>query len=257
MSNRIPLAIVTGLATLVSGPLALAQAPQENVAAAMPPPPQGQQYGLAVRGRYVSVPGWLLDLFTEANSPLHSAGFMLEAFRRKENFDIAVGLGYQNMSPPDANWLGRGKDPTVDTDFVQVKNMSLISLDVSFVWHTWLNEYFGAYYGAGFGLGILTGKVLRTSAGNCTSENVNDLSACKPIVCQGERCTEAELAASEGGPSSPRRFKEDSVPGALPILNVMAGGTLRFPEVPGLEWRVLEAGFHNAFFVGSSVAYLF
>ncbi len=240
---------------------AQAQSQDPSVAGAAPPVAYTQQFGLSARGRYVTVPSWFLGLFTEENSPLHTGGFILEGFRRKENFDIAVGVGYQNMSPPDGNWLGKTKDPSVDTDLVQVKGMSLISLEVSFVWNTWLNEYFGVYYGAGLGLGILTGKVLRTSADNCTAENVGDLSQCKPRICEGERCTEAELKESEGGrdggPDSPRRFKEGSVPGALPIVNLMTGMALRFPEVPGLEWRVIEGGFHNAFFLGSSVAYLF
>lgn len=260
----VALASSTARAQAPEAPEALAAPGNEPVAAAMaePPPPTGAQYGLSVRGRYVTMPSWFLGLFTQENSPLHSAGFILEGFRRNaENFDIAVGLGYQNMSPPDGNWLGRGKDPSVDTDFVQVKGMSLISLDVSFVWNTWLSDYFGVYYGAGFGLGVVTGKVLRTSADNCNSDNVGDLSQCKPRVCQGDRCTEGELAASEGqkdgGPENPHRFKESSVPGALPILNLMAGVSLRLPEVPGLEIRLLEGGFHNAFFLGSSVAYLF
>lgn len=253
-------ALVFGLAAGIVAPPAWAQEP-ETLTAVPESSPYAQQFGMSVRGRYVTVPSWFLDLFTKENVPLHTAGFLVEAFRRKDNFDIALGLGYQNMSPPDGNWLGRGKDPAQDTDYVQVKNMSLISLDVSFVWNAWINEYLGVYYGAGLGLGIVTGKVLRTSAAGCTSENVGDETQCKPLVCNGETCTEAELAGSEGGrdggPSNPHRFKESSVPGALPIVNVLGGFNLRLPEVPGLEFRLLEAGFHNAFFVGSSVAYLF
>lgn len=266
MSKRQHVSIALGLVaslTATSGATpARAQEAAENVAAAPESPPSyTQQFGFSARARYVTVPSWFLGLFTEANSPLHSSGFLLEGFRRKDDFDIAIGLGYQNMSPPDGNWLGRGKTAAVDTDFVQVQNMRLISLEVSFVRNTWINEYFGFYYGAGLGLGILTGKILRTSAGNCTDDNVGDTSQCKPIVCSGSQCTEQELERSEGGkdngPASPRRFAEPDKPGALPILNLMAGLSLRLPEVPGLELRLLEGGFHNAFFLGSSVAYLF
>ena len=261
MLKLLHLALVCVVLTTLSAASAHAQQANPTVAESAPPVPYAQQYGLAVRGRYVTVPSWFLGLFTERNSPLHTAGFVLEGFRRKDNFDMAVALGYQNMSPPDGNWLGRTKDPAFDTDLVQVKGMRLISLEVSFVWNNWLNENFGLYYGAGLGLGILTGKVLRTSAGNCAAENAGDLTQCKPIICRGERCTEAELRASEtrpdGGPAQPHRFKEDDVPGALPIVNLVAGAALRFPELPGLELRVIEGGFHNAFFVGSSVAYLF
>jgi len=256
-------AVACVISTLPVSPVLAEDAnfPAPEVASSAAPAPYSQQFGLAMRGRYVTVPSWFLGLFTKEATPLNSSGFVIEGFRRKDNFDISVGLGYQNMSPPFGNWLGRGKEASQDTDYVQVKGMSLISLDVNFVWNAFINEYLGFYYGAGLGLGILTGKVLRTSAANCNSSNVGDLTQCKPIVCAGSTCTEAELAASEGGkdngPGEPHRFKESSIPGALPIINFVGGMTLRFPEARGLELRLLEAGFHNAFFLGSSVAYLF
>ena len=256
-------AIVGVILTLPASPVLAQEAtdPAPTAVASVAPAPYTQQFGLAMRGRYVTVPSWFLGLFTKEATPLHTSGFVIEGFRRKDNFDIAVGLGYQNMSPPHGNWLGRGKEAAIDTDYVQVKGMSLISLDVNFVWNAWVNEYLGFYYGAGLGLGILTGKVLRTSAAGCNADNVGDETQCKPIVCAGATCSEDELARSEGGkdngPGDPHRFKESSIPGAIPIINVVGGVSLRFPEVRGLELRLLEAGFHNAFFLGSSVAYLF
>src|SRR5687768_16432105 len=112
-ARLVPLALV--LMTALPAPAAQAQP-------ASPPPadpdaPVVARYGFALRmPRYVSVPSWLLGLFTEENVPLHTFGsFGVELIRRTD-FDIAFGLGYQNMSASDGNWLGRSKDPSFETD---------------------------------------------------------------------------------------------------------------------------------------------
>src|SRR5688572_12470991 len=100
MPKLLNVALVFAVFTTLSVASANAQPPAEQtLAEAAPPEPYEQQFGVAVRGRYVTVPSWFLGLFTEKNSPLHTAGFVVEGFRRKENLDIAVGFGYQNMSP--------------------------------------------------------------------------------------------------------------------------------------------------------------
>jgi hypothetical protein len=124
------------------------------------------------------------------------------------------------------------------------------------------------HYGAGLGLGILTGKILRTSAGtgetagNPCVENPGDETKCFPVTCPTGPCSEAELLrtnqnAARDRAGAPNRFKESSVPGAIPILNFLAGVDLRIPDVPGLEFRLPELGFYNAFYVGMGVNYLF
>jgi hypothetical protein len=80
-------------------------------------------------------------------------------------------------------------------------------------------------------------------------------------VCTGGVCTEAELQASANSnqqdtPATPHRFRESSVPGAIPILNLMFGVDFRVPQAPGLEFRI-DAGFFDALFLGSGVAYVF
>jgi hypothetical protein len=60
----------------------------------------------------------------------------------------------------------------------------------------------------------------------------------------------------DGGPTMPARFRDNNVPGAIPILNMMIGMDVQLPELPGFEAK-LEAGFYNAFFVGLGFAYIF
>ncbi len=239
------------------------------------------RYGLAVRARWISVPSWLLGAFTQKNVPLSTYGYALEGYRRKRDKDdhnrtweVSVAIGYQNMSPPDGYWLGTGKDITKDTDLVQFKNFSLITMDAAFISRQYFSPYFGIHYGAGLGLGVVRGKVLRTSAecdpttGQCkivlnqTSPKTGQL-----IVCGGAgqlACIETDLSNSEGsydtGPISnggqPHRFQETSIPGAVPIINLFFGLDFPVPDAKGLEFRI-DAGFYDAFFVGGSAGYLF
>jgi len=255
------------LATLITGAgSAHAQDVQAIDAAAAPPT---AQFGFAVRSRYVSVPAWFLGLFTKENTTLSSFGhFGAEFLHRKGNRDIAVGVSWQNMSPPDGNWLGTGKQGYKDVDYVQFKDLQMWGIDATFIWHNNFNEYIGVHYGAGLGLGILTGKILRTSAGTGTTannpcvDNPGNEKLCYPVTCPSGPCTESELQKTESNPNrdqagAPHRFPETSVPGAIPILNFLAGVDLRIPDVPGLEFRLPEVGFYNAFYIGMGVNYLF
>src|SRR5215831_18768585 len=84
--------------------------------------PSDLSYGVAARLVWVSVPSWLLNQFTKHNVPLSSWGTGIQAFRRKGNFDIALAFNYQNMSPPDGNWLGSSADATTDVSFLHFNN---------------------------------------------------------------------------------------------------------------------------------------
>ena len=225
-------------------------------------------YGLSARWRWVTVPGWFLGLFTQKNVPLSTLNcFALEGFWRKHDredrnrtWEILVSVGYQNMSPPDGMWLGRGKDASIDTDLVQVKGLGLVTMDASYVLRQYFNPYFGIHYGAGLGLGVVRGKVLRTSAqcdpvtGKCQVIVAN--------VCGGANppCTDAQLKQTEGtpdlGPTGPHRFQETAVPSAIPIINLLFGLDFPIPDAKGLEFRV-EGGFYDAFFIGLSGGYVF
>ncbi len=223
--------------------------------------PRAVQFGGALRMRWVSVPSWFLGAFTKENVPLSSYHIGGEFFRRKGDLDITLGVAYQRMSPPDGNFLGKSKPPELDTDFVQFRGLGMLGVDVAFIWHQRMNEYFGFHYGAGLGLALVTGKMLRTSAGSpgC-KDSPGDESKCFPIVCSAGGCDEKALLNTEGGkdngPGEPHRFADPDVPGAIPILNVLAGFNVRIPEAKGLEFK-FEGGFYNAFFLGGGIGYAY
>jgi hypothetical protein len=240
--------------------------PLVGTVAAAPRRARDVSYGVAYRLRWVSVPKWMLNAFTTQNVPLSSWATALEFFRRKGAFDFIVSVGYQDMSPSDGNWLGRGHDGSVDTDYVQFKDLAFWGIDASFVWHTFFNDWVGIHYGAGIGLGIVTGHMYRTSDGTpgC-STNPGDVNACHPVgaTCANGFCTDKELNALNptGNASTdtnltPHRFADGNVPSAIPIVNVLVGVDFRLPNVRGWEAR-LEGGFYDAFFLGGTVAYTF
>jgi hypothetical protein len=218
-------------------------------------------YGAGLRARWVSVPGWALSLATKQNEPLSSYGFGGELFRRKDGRDIAFGLTYQRMSPPDGNWLARGHDASLDTDLVQFRDFAIIGFDVSVIWRLPVREHVAFRYGGGLGLALIQGQVLRVSAAGCTEQNAGDTRACRPRYCPAQGpCPESLHVMNEGrvdnGPADPHRYPDRNVPGAFPVLNLLAGFDFQVPQVKGLELRV-EGGFYDAFFLGAGGVYLF
>ena len=270
MIHRKPHVLVGPLLGILVAPSAWAQPseppPEEPgsgapvVSTDAPTGPSEVAYGAGARLRWVSVPGWLLGLFTKQNQSLSSYGVAGEFFRRKGDMDIMVGLSYQSMGPPDGNWLGKGKDASLDTDLVQFRNFGFVGFDATFIWRTVISEYVAFRYGAGLGVAIMTGEMLRTSAAGCTEQNAADTRVCKPSFCPATGCTEQLLAGSMGrvdnGPGDPHRFKVGNVPAAIPILNLVTGLDFHIPQAKGLELR-LEGGFYNAFFLGMAAGYLF
>jgi hypothetical protein len=236
---------------------------------AAPANPNAPQWGGAFRARWVTLPHWFLGMFAKHTQALSSYSVAIEGFRRKRDpenpnrfTEISFGVGFQDMSPHDGNWLGKNKNPSIETDWVQFKNLGIWTFDLAYIARQYFNEVVGIHYGAGLGLGIVQGKILRTSSSPaCTGSNL-DTPACRPInMCDPKTgvCDEAKLKASEGPPDdagNPHRFKEGSVLPAVPIINLLFGVDFRIPQAKGLEFR-LEAGFFDALFMGGGVAYVY
>jgi hypothetical protein len=244
-------------------PSAIETAPLAGTLAASPTRAPNVSYGVGARLRWVSVPAWMLNLFTKKNVPLSSWAAAAEFFRRKGEFDFIVSVGFQSLSPGDGNWLGRGHDASIDTDYVQFNGLGFWGVDASFVWHTYFNDWVGLHYGAGLGLGIVTGQMLRTSNGSgCTEANAGDVTKCHPVGIQcmaGTGCDSNAIGALGPGPddpANPHRFVDPNVPPVLPIVNVLVGVDFRLPHVRGWEAKI-EGGFYDAFFLGGGVGYTF
>jgi hypothetical protein len=240
----------------------------EAIAPPLTAPRNDAKYGLAFRLRWVSVPSWFLGLFTQKSVPLSTYAYALEGYRRKvdrddphRTWELVVAIGFQNMSPSDGYWLGKGKDPAQDADLVQARNFSLITMDAAFISRQYFTPYFGIHYGAGLGLAVVRGKILRTSARyDAVTGNYTVVSADGTPICDAKaNCNEALLAAGQGkdlGPYDPHRFQEPNIPGAVPIIDLLFGLDFPIPDAKGLEFR-LEGGFYDAFFLGGTAGYVF
>src|SRR6185295_19069112 len=124
------------------------------------------RWGVGARFRVTSVPKWLLGLFLKESQSLTSYMTGREFFRRSGSFDLVLGLGYQPLSPADGNWLGKGQDASTQTDYVQFRGLGAFTIDAAFIMHTDFNDVIGMHYGGGIGLGIVKGRLLRTSNGS-------------------------------------------------------------------------------------------
>ena len=243
--------------------------PAGAIAAPATAAPSQAKYGVALRWRWVSVPSWFLGLFTQKNVPLSTFScFALEGYRRKvdrddpnRTWELSVAVGYQNMSPNDGYWLGKGSyTADKDTDLMQARNFSLITMDAAFVSRQYFSRYFGIHYGAGLGLAVVRGKILRTSATyNPATDQYTVVSNGNQICDANAKCNEAALVAGQGhdnGPGDPHRFQETAIPGAIPIINLLFGLDFPIPDAKGLEFRI-EGGFYDAFFIGATGGYVF
>lgn len=222
----------------------------------------GARYGLGLRARWTTVPTWLLGLFLKESKPLSSYTVGLEGFRRHGDFDFVLGVAWQSLSPPDGNWLGKGKDPSTDTDYVQFRGLGAISIDAAFILRKDLGQYVTFHYGGGLGLGIMTGKMLRTSDGTSGCANSpGDVTKCYPILtppCNSGPCSESQLANSEGKTDtyqSGSRFTDGNIPPVYPIIELLTGFDFRIPNVNGLEVKVEGGYFFPYFFAGGGVTY--
>ncbi len=230
-------------------------APAAAVAAyELPPPPprhDDRVWGVGLRARYVSVPGWLLGQFTKHNMPLGTFGhYGIEGFRRGGNFQVTMAFSYQNMSPPDGNWLGNDHSAETDTRLLRFRSLSLFSFDAAVSWQAMISSWFGLHAGAGLGLAAVHGSIYVNNSAGCTDANVGDTSQCHPpgITCANGVCTPPPPTGQS--PSS------DVLP-VFPIVNVFAGMDFRLPEyAKGWEAKI-EGGFFDAFFLGFGVGYTF
>ncbi|RMH45003.1 MAG: hypothetical protein D6689_01060 [Deltaproteobacteria bacterium] len=196
------------------------------------------RFGLGVRARYVFFPKGLLELFVDsASSGVSRTGFGVEFVRRKANFDLVVGLEYDNVSPEDGLWLEKGDTPGVpgeNPDFVEFDGLATLGLDVAFVWHHPLASRVSLRYGAGIGVAAVLGDVIQTDT-RCTVQG--DINSCSPDP-NGEQVNE----------------KSEDVPPAVPIVNLLLGA--RIDVAPQLSLNI-ETGFRDVFYAGLGTTYMF
>jgi len=246
----------------------LAPAPMAVVEAG----PESANYGVGLRARYVALPEWFLDIFTDESVALSSAALGAEfILRRAPDFDWVIAAEYMFASPPDGNWLGNG-ETTRKADYIHFDNFGFVNIDATAVWNQKFSRWVTVTYGAGLGVGIPTGSAVQASSTrngergtgdgpDCLPDELDDLGACHPPGCGADGiCSERELEAmrSQDDPQADpdakaAAFDLDVWP-VIPVVHLMVGA--RFTLHRNFELRV-DGGFHNALFLGTALQYLF
>jgi hypothetical protein len=197
------------------------------------------EYGVGLRLRGVFEPAFMMNLFVEEQTSggMFHPGFGLELNRRKGDFELVLGFEYENLSPSDGYWLEKGDDgtsPGQTPDFVEFDDLKWFTTDLTFMFHSPINEKVAFRYGAGFGLGIVLGDALQTDT-NCTGTDFeND-------------CTlDTGAGAQVKDPAD--------IPPVFPVVNLILGAQFRPSRAVSIN---IETGLRTLFFFGISGTYYF
>lgn len=141
-------------------------------------------HAIALTGRGVFIPQFLMGIGLSESQALNSGGVGLSYIYRKGTLDVVTSLDFAALSPPDGNFLGVGKRADIDTHYTQFRDLNMVSLDVSFFWVSDINKYLAFQIGGGFGLGLMLGDVLvvNNSGAGCSGSTVGDVEKCHPNV---------------------------------------------------------------------------
>ncbi|HZS40940.1 MAG TPA: hypothetical protein VFF06_29100 [Polyangia bacterium] len=252
--------LVVALASVAPAPLARAEAP-------LPPEYRYRepQYAIGARVRGIWVTTAMLSSFLATSTSTQNVSLGLEFIYRKLRYDVVTSLDFSFTQPDDGNYLSSGHDPAVDSHYVQFRNLSFLSADVSIIGHTWITNWFEIRYGGGVGLGVVLGDVLLTNnSDQCTLANAGDIRLCHPLgVDLTAPDREAQLKATEQPPGTqqsgdtaqtPHRHVSADKPPVVPVVNLLVGFNFRLQRHLTAQ---LEVGFRDAIFFGLGAHYWF
>lgn len=164
---------------------------------------QRRHFAVGARGRLLMIPGWMLDSFLTHHTELVSGSTALEFIVRKGPLDIVTSLDASFYNLPSGNFLAAGKDPRLDTHYMEFRGLTQVSLDVAFIYRAEITRWAEFLVGGGVGLGLVLGDVwlINNSDQVCTADNAGDASKCHPI--SGDTYTDASGQVRPIGPIRP------------------------------------------------------
>jgi hypothetical protein len=223
-------------------------------------------YALGIRARYLAVPGFMLSPFLQQFTTLSSGGFGAELTRRKGTLDIVLSLDFSFYSPPDGNYLGSGKDPSLDTHYTQFKGLNFLSLDVGFIWVHDLTNWLAIMIGGGVGIGIVLGDINTVNNSNavCNASNAGDTSKCYPINPQNGMAVKPTdpnfqqelmmLQSMKDTAQNPNYHTSPDKPPVMVVVNFIVGFKLKLHRHFNFN---ISGGFRDGFVFGGGPEYVF
>lgn len=201
-----------------------------------PPPPrlvpeQADKMVMGTHLRYVTLPNFLIDQFTEVHPSYDSlSGGFSVAWPRGEGHRLVVELDITGLSFDHGNWLGKNTDGPMDSRYVEMA-LTMVAADVSYRRHLWLTERVALMMGGGLGLAAVLGGFTNTEV----------LPTCEDAT----NCPHwDEVGRTENALPTP----------VIPVLHLMTGVHVEITH--GISARV-EAGLKNVLYVGAAVGYGF
>ncbi|MEE2779784.1 MAG: hypothetical protein VYE15_04615 [Myxococcota bacterium] len=201
-----------------------------------PPPPRlvpEQATKMVASGhmRYVTLPNFLIDQFTEVHPDYNSmAGGVSLAWPMGDGHRLVVELDVTGLSFDPGNWLGKGADGPTDARYVEM-GLTMIAADASYRRHLWLTERVAIVMGGGLGLAAVLGSFTNTEV--------------LPTCLDSATCAHwGEVGRTENSLPTP----------VVPVLHLMSGVHVEIAQ--GISARV-EAGLKNVLYMGAAVGYAF
>ena len=231
-------------------------------------------HAIALRARWVTVPGWSIAPYLAAHTELNDGwGVGLEYLYRRTGFDVVVSLDYSSLSARDGNFLGGSNNPATENHFVHFDKLASLSMDVSLIGHWNLTSWLEFRFGAGLGIGYVFGDIYQiTNNSGCTADNAGDSTKCYPqnvgpipqttpetvAKLESVRCSADFTDGGRDTPVSPCYRKTDTYPfnvRVVPVLNVLLGFRFKLHQHVYLH---LDGGFRLAgFYAGGGPEFRF
>ena len=245
---------------------------QPLFAAPVAQPSQVTPHALALRARWVTVPGWSIASFLTAHTQLNDGWSVgMEYLYRRAGFDVVLSVDYSWLEAASGNFLGKGNTAATETHFTRFDKLSSLSFDASLIGHWNLTSWLELRVGAGLGIGYVFGNIYQiTNNSGCTDENAGDSTKCYPKnVGPIEKTDSATIdrlnAAGCPGdndtldtPTSPCQRSTQTYPfnpRVVPVLNTLIG--LRFKLQDHVYWH-LDGGWRLVgFYVGGGPEFRF
>ncbi len=212
------------------------------------------------RGRYLSLPGSLLDPFVSAHSDdeyperpeIAAYALGLEFVVKEKTANGIFYVEYMNPLLESGYWddADRGSPDPDDGSWVEPQNFALITVGANYAYElratNWLSFLFGAGLGAGFVLGDLYEWQAGEDPADPNGNNDNTNPSCGPM--------EPAFLRYESCPQDSDMVADGDVWPVVPFFDVNVGFRFNISNKASIR---LEGGVHDLFYAGSAVSVVF
>ena len=246
------LALLWTLAAHAEDPIPAPAPTPDPAPAPAPPSTRASTMEVGLRYRYMAVPQGILNPFVFLNEgtaferpAIKGHAFGLEYVLRN---DSANGIFYAEylLSGIEEGYWDDVEDPAnhEDGSWLQPQRLGAVMIGANGAYEVYAQPWWSFTFGGGLGLAILTGKIIEWEPG------------------EGEDSTEQDNTDPSCGSTEPAHLRKDhcaddgpmQLPPVLPIVDILIGTRFHIADRATIR---IEGGFHDMFYLGSSVGVVF